>query len=69
MDEDLLHDGWIRDGGDQARAAAAEGTGQRVQAEGAPHEHGPRLIVRPARIAPVGPHLAPGGAPVAHVSH
>jgi len=50
MPEDLLHDQRIRDRGDQAQSAPQRGqTGQHVQPEGALHENGPRLVVRPAR--------------------
>jgi len=48
MREDLLHHGRILDRGDQTQPAAAARTGQHVQPEGALHEHGPRLIARPA---------------------
>ncbi len=54
MGEDLLHDGSIRNGGDQAQPAAAARTRQHVQPEGAMHENRPRLIARstrPARLA------------------
>ncbi|HET8578674.1 MAG TPA: hypothetical protein VFO18_16380 [Methylomirabilota bacterium] len=36
--EDLLHDGRVRDGGDQAQPAAAPRTRQHVQPEGADEE-------------------------------